>query len=93
MELAQLQALVELPGWRKVVEAAAVQIANRRNKYYRTPLKDGAQFEMQWELGEAAGIEFFVKLPEVIITAARAIIEEAKQNAQQTGDQGAGAST
>lgn len=80
---------MQSPAWEELRKAAQVQIDTRRNKYYRSPLKEGQTiFEQQFELGEATGIELFLKLPEIVLAAATAVIEEARQN-EPTPENGA----
>lgn len=87
-QLSLFRELEQFPAWVELREAANAQIASRRNKYYRNPLKAGQTIEeQQWELGEAAGIEFFVKLPEIMIQSARTIIEEWVKNNEPPKDE------
>lgn len=75
------RALQASPGWAALVEVAQAQISHRRQKYNLVPLKttDGL-LEQQWELGEASGIELFLRLPQSIIDGGEAIITERMQN-------------
>ena len=71
------QELLEHPAWVELRKVAEAQVANRRNQYFRGPLKEGQTVnQQQWELGEASGIETFLRLPEILLETGRAIIEE-----------------
>jgi hypothetical protein len=59
-----------------LLKAADAQVKARRGKYMLSPIKDGNVFQQQFELGEAAGIDFMVRIPTIAIEGARAIIEE-----------------
>ena len=75
-ELQLYQELLTSRGWVELVEAAKKQMHARRAPYLRGPIQDGNIYKQQYELGEAAGIELFINIPQVVIDSCRAIIEE-----------------
>ena len=86
-EAQQLQELLVSPGWAVLVRVANAQINNRRGPYMRAPLKSDTMLEQQWTLGEASGIEIFIRLPDTIVESHKSIIEEndrAVAESQQT---------
>lgn len=71
--------LLESKGWKELVQAAHEQIKNRRGKHLVGPLKEGMSiYAQQFELGEAAGIELFTKIPLTLLEGSRAVLEEIK---------------
>lgn len=74
------QELLTSPAWVELAKIAEVQVHNRRQKHIFQPLasSDGV-LQQQWELGEAGGIELFMRLPQNIIDGCLAILEERKQ--------------
>lgn len=78
--------LLESPAWVELVKAAEVQIHHRRQKYNFAPLNStDALLQQQWELGEASGIDLFVRLPQSIIDGCEAVIAERTQHEKQVG--------
>lgn len=86
--LRRYQDLLQSDAWAGLVEAANAQIHARRRKHELKPLVDSGKItEQQFEFGEAAGIELFIKIPQNEIDACRSVIEEYEQNVEEnSGD-------
>lgn len=71
---------MQSPAWVELRKVGDAQIQSRRGKHLTGPIKEGVSiYQQQFELGEAAGIELFFKLPEIVMDAARTIIKENEQ--------------
>ena len=67
--LRQFLELVHHPAWGHLLKMAENQVAHRRNRWNLTPTDPTSIYQQQWELGEAAGIHLFMRLPQDYINS------------------------
>ena len=77
--MAEFQNLVKLPAWGRLVNYANAQIATRHESLGVPIVELKEQMELNFKLGEAAGIKLFTKIPEIMMEAAEAILSKADE--------------
>lgn len=70
---AQMEALVALPGWKLLEQAAEVQAKARRNEVMMKPTEQ--PLAQEFEKGTVQGIEIFMKMPQILIENSKAVLE------------------
>ena len=83
---------MQQPGWAELLKIQKQQTNNRRGKYLLEPLEGTDKLtQQQFELGEAAGMEFILGLPDMVINAeAERLVEMEAEIDETLGDEHGG---
>lgn len=72
---AEMEALLEHPGWKTLSRIAEVQSSGRKNEVLLKPTENA--YQQEYLKGEVQGIEFMLRLPESVIQTSKAVIDAA----------------
>ncbi len=81
----EFQNLVKSPAWDRLVKYANAQVETRRRSVNGPIKTEEDRAEANFTLGEAAGIELFIKMPGILVETAQAIVDKATEE-QENGD-------